>query len=97
MIDRETVIAMAKEAGQRAGVEFHKRWLSGDGCSFQDIRDYFFAQAIAQKAAEAEREACAHECDHSYHRHIGPAYGEIRYGIAACARAIRARGTGGAG
>ena len=40
----------------------------------------------------AEREACAKVCDGVYHQHIGPAHGEVRYGIAACAAAIRARG-----
>lgn len=44
------------------------------------------------KAVKAEREACAQVCDSVYHQHIGPQYGEVRHGIAACAAAIRARG-----
>jgi DNA-binding IclR family transcriptional regulator len=44
-----------------------------------------------QRAVLAEREACAKVCDGVYHQHIGPEYGEVRYGIAACAAAIRAR------
>ena len=39
-----------------------------------------------------EREACAVVCDSVYHQNIGPEFGEVRYGIAACAQAIRARG-----
>ena len=58
-----------------------------------------FAQSIeatvAQKAVEAEREACALACDSIYYQHIGPTNGEVRYGIAKCAASIRARGIGG--
>lgn len=47
-------------------------------------------RAVA-KAVKDERETCALECDKAYHEHIGPEYGEVRYGIATCATAIRAR------
>ncbi len=39
-----------------------------------------------------EREACAQICDTTYYQFIGPEFGEVRHGIAACATAIRARG-----
>lgn len=51
---RDDVIAMAKEAGRWAVEEFHRRWLAGDGCACQDIRDEKFAAL----AATAEREKC---------------------------------------
>ena len=41
-------------------------------------------------AADRALEAAAVECDGVYHQHIGPQFGEVRYGIAACATAIRA-------
>lgn len=40
-----------------------------------------------------EREACAQICDTTYYQFIGPEFGEVRHGIAACAAAIRARST----
>lgn len=43
-------------------------------------------------AAAAEREACAQACDTKYYQFIGPAFGEVRHGIATCAASIRARG-----
>ena len=47
-----------------------------------------FAKMVAAK----EREACAIVCDGVYYQNIGPEFGEVRHGIAACAKAIRARG-----
>lgn len=49
----------------------------------------------AERAVAAEREECAQVCDALYHGHIGAAFGEVRYGIAACAGGIRARGAQG--
>lgn len=51
-------------------------------------------QAGAERCAAvaAEREACANLCATEYYKMIGEAYGEARYGIAACEKAIRARG-----
>lgn len=46
---------------------------------------------ILTDALAKEREACAVICDSVYHQNIGPAFGEVRYGIAACSTAIRAR------
>lgn len=50
-----------------------------------------FATIIERKAAAAEREACLNACATVYYQHIGPLYGEVRYGIAKCDAAIRAR------
>lgn len=50
-----------------------------------------FASFIEQAARADEREKCAQVCDGVYYQFIGPAYGEVRYGIAKCAAAIRAR------
>lgn len=47
---------------------------------------------LVADAVAAEREACESACDRVYHQHIGPQFGEVRYGIAACKDAIRARG-----
>lgn len=45
-----------------------------------------------EQARKEEREACATVCDGVYYQNIGPEFGEVRHGIAACAAAIRARG-----
>ena len=47
---------------------------------------------IVRRAVAKEREACAQLCDSAYYQFIGPEFGEVRHGIAACAAAIRARG-----
>ena len=49
-------------------------------------------EAFAKLVAAKEREACAKVCDGVYYQNIGPEFGEVRYGIAACSAAIRARG-----
>lgn len=54
-----------------------------------DAEDWL--QYFAALVAAAEREACALVCDTAYYQHIGPECGQVRYGIAACAAAIRAR------
>jgi hypothetical protein len=48
---------------------------------------YTEAQMLAYRDAVVE--ACAVICAEIYHKHIGPEYGEVRYGIAHCADAIR--------
>jgi hypothetical protein len=35
-------------------------------------------------------EAAAVQCDGVYYQHIGPKFGEVRYGVSECAKAIRA-------
>ena len=50
------------------------------------------AQQLQQAVACAVEE-CAQLCDKTYHQFIGPEFGEVRHGIAACAAAIRAKGT----
>lgn len=48
---------------------------------------------LAKDAARCRQQAlddAALMCDSVYHQHIGPQHGEVRYGIAACAAAIRA-------
>ena len=42
------------------------------------------------KFAELVLEEAGKTCDATYWRNLGPAYGEVRYGISACAEAIRA-------
>ena len=44
-----------------------------------------FAQIIRNQALED----AATECDSVYYKHLGPEFGEVRYGIAACSTAIR--------
>ena len=70
-------------------------------CNLLDSRDDLdhpvFAEIIvsvekfAELVAAAEREQCALVCDVAYYQNIGPAFGEVRYGITACSTAIRAR------
>jgi len=48
------------------------------------------ATRLCTLAADRALEAAAVECDGVYHQHIGPQFAEVRYGIAACATAIRA-------
>ena len=51
-----------------------------------------FLSRFAALVAAREREACAQVCDTTYYQFIGPEFGEVRHGIAACSAAIRARG-----
>ena len=46
-----------------------------------------FAALVTAK----EREACKTVCDTTYYQFIGPEFGAVRYGIAACSSAIDAR------
>ncbi len=78
---REDIIRMAQDAGA-VSKDGYQRVLQGD----------WFIGKFASLVAAVEREACALECDKTYHQHIGDGFGEVRYGIAACAAAIRARG-----
>jgi hypothetical protein len=75
---RDDIIKMAREAG------FNPVTFMGAG--------FELFERFAALVAEAEREACAQACDTVYYKHIGPHHAEVRYGVAACARAIRARG-----
>lgn len=50
-------------------------------------------QEYREREVQEEREACETACDRAYHQYIGPQYGEVRYGIAACKAAISARGS----
>jgi len=77
MID---VINLAEKADEYADAkiaqpgEFHPDW--------HKVRDERFAELALEEAAKT--------CDAAYWRNLGPAYGEVRYGISACAAAIRA-------
>lgn len=51
-----------------------------------------FTQEELDAAVAAEREACKEACSRVYYQHIGPQFGEVRYGIAACLDAIGAKG-----
>ena len=56
---------------------------------------HHYVKALIEKcvreAVMEEREECARACVDVYYRHIGPKFGEVRYGVAACEKAIRAR------
>ena len=80
---RGELFALAKQAG---GLFDGSDWRLA--CDFADENLARFVALVAAK----EREACAQVCDSKYHQFIGPSFGEVRYGIAACAAAIRARG-----
>ena len=71
------IIAMAKEAG------FPPHIIAA-GANRELAR---FAAMVEEK----ERDACAQVCDTTYYQFIGPEFGEVRHGIAACSAAIRAR------
>ena len=46
---------------------------------------------LIELAATKERRACKAACDTAYYQFIGPEFGAVRYGIAACSSAIDAR------
>ena len=79
---RDDIIKMAREAGF-----FH----TGTEPQYFSCRTTSIERFAALVAA-AEREECAQACDTVYYKHIGPHHAEVRYGVAACAAAIRARG-----
>ena len=92
-MSQDEIIAMAREAGFRTGkidlsigepVPFIAP-ASGTSCMVE-------LERFAALVAAAEREACATACDAIYHQFIGPAFGEVRHGVAACAAAIRESG-----
>ena len=86
---KEEIICMALEAGFNKfdyGLRDDGSWATYFDCWPEQI------ERFAALVAEAEREACAQACDTVYYKHIGPHHAEVRYGVAACARAIRARG-----
>lgn len=81
---RDDIISMAREAGLCT---------STGACALVGGADLTpFLQRFATLVAAKEREVCAKVCDTTYYQHIGPECGQVRYGIAACAAAIRARG-----
>lgn len=47
-------------------------------------------QRLIDEAYAAGLEDAAKTCDEQYYKHIGPACGEVRYGITACSASIRA-------
>jgi len=73
----EQVIEMAREAGWCVPDDAVTAWIARQ-------------TRLCTLAADRALEAAAVECDGVYHQHIGPQFGEVRYGIAACATAIRA-------
>lgn len=66
-----------------------------DRSAVSSVSAKLFAECIARmyekRGKDAEREECAKVCDETYYKNIGPEFGEVRHGIAACASAIRAR------
>lgn len=72
------IIELARAAGIHP-LAYSEEYISG--------LERFVAAAVA-----AEREACINACDTVYYQYIGAELGSVRYGIAACAAAIRARG-----
>lgn len=93
MIDRDTVIALAKQAG---ALRFSHPYRDEESDSWAASTDNIerFAKLVEQRTAEAEREACAAICDLQHDR-ARTSTGAVR--ADACAHAIRARGTGGEG
>jgi len=72
---QDQIIGMAREAG----MSIHT-----------DDRPYMeMLQRFSQLVRAAALEEAAQVCDGVYYQHIGPQYGEVRYGIAACAASIR--------
>lgn len=87
MIDRDTVIEIAAKHCICTSSQ-HKEFLHDGLVAFVNE----ITQSVTQKAAEAEREACAQLCDEQ-HDQARTSPGAVR--ADACARAIRNRGIGG--
>jgi hypothetical protein len=83
-MNREQIIAMAREAGKYADEKYQLEWNAGGGASWQSIRDERFASLVAAH----EREECAKVCVGI--EQAAQEYGE-RGSASACAAAIRAR------
>lgn len=78
------VIEAAEQAGMtRRPADRHCRLPYWDAVIDPELER--FAQIIRNQALED----AALECDGVYYQHLGPEYGEVRYGIAACSTAIR--------
>lgn len=94
MIDRDTVIALADEAGLEVFAWGQEPQLEivFTGCEGPVTDEILLlVRLVAQKAVEAEREACAAICD-LQHDQARTSPGAAR--ADACARNIRARSTG---
>lgn len=110
MIDRDTVIAMAKQAG---ALRFSHPYRDEESDSWAASTDNIerFAKLIEQRAAEAEREACtrintdkadrlaqeAEQADQEGDRDTCISNRAAAHLLSVCAARIRARGTGGEG
>lgn len=81
----DDLIAMAKEAGMSPNED--PKAVNALGNSVPLLWLTQFATLIAVR----EREACKTACDTTYYQFIGPEFGAVRYGIAACSSAIDAR------
>ena len=71
--------------------------MARESCMEEAVDGLFYAtsdslQRFAALVEAKEREACATACDAIYHQFIGPAFGEVRHGVAACSAAIRGSG-----
>lgn len=85
-ITRDDILRMAREAGARV-----ECWMTNPPKPALINLTPEQLEHFAASVAAAEREACAVACDSTYYQFVGPAFGEVRHGIAACAAAIRAR------
>ncbi len=110
MIDLDTVIAMAKQAG---ALRFSHPYRDEESDSWAASTDNIerFAKLVEQRAAEAEREACARinaekserlgqEAEHALEegdRDTCTSNRAAAHLLSVCAARIRARGTGGEG
>jgi len=95
MIDRDTVIALAKQAG---ALRFSHPYRDEESDSWAASTDNIerFAKLIEQRAAEKEREACAAACEQLAGMAATKDSGAYWMRMD-CASTIRARGTGGEG
>lgn len=76
-LSREELIAMAREADP-----------FGDDGRLVSLA--MLTPGTLERFAALVLEQAAQKCDQTYYQHIGAAFGETRFGIAACAKAIRA-------
>ena len=85
----DDILRMAREAGKYADEEYARRWETGEGGSWSQIRDERFAALVAA----AEREQCAKVCKDEMIDEE-QCNDDVAYnaGCHDCAAAIRARG-----
>jgi hypothetical protein len=80
---RDKIQQLAKDAGMNTSM-----WNYGAGSMAFTMGIEGVARGAVERFAALVLQEAANTCANVYHQHIGPEFGEVRHGIAACELAI---------